>query len=296
MQIFRTLKNITNHPLNRSHRAAAMVRWLRWQIASRLLCGTAVMPFTNKTRLIVKRGMTGATGNLYCGLHEFEDMAFVLHVLRPNETFVDVGANVGSYTVLASGEAEARSISIEPVPETFQHLLDNIFVNRINDRVIAHNCAIGSANGTVRFTVDSDTKNHVVMKTAPKIGVTGITVRTLDDVLSGESPRMLKIDVEGFETHVIQGASGVLACESLWAIVMELAGCGTRYGCDDETLHRTMVDYGFRPFRYEPAGRKLTELPSKNPSARNTLYLRNIPQVQARVRTAPAIELPWCSV
>jgi FkbM family methyltransferase len=296
MQIFRTLRNITNHPLNRSHRAAAMLRWLRWQIASRLLSGTAVMPFTNQTRLIVRRGMTGATGNIYCGLHEFEDMAFLLHVLRPDDTFVDVGANVGSYTVLASGEAGARSISIEPVPETFQHLLDNIFVNRLHDRVIAHNCAIGSAKGTVRFTVDSDTKNHVVVKTAPEIGGAGIAVRTLDEILSGESPRMLKIDVEGFEAHVIQGASGVLAGESLWAIVMELAGCGTRYGCDDETLHRTMVDYGFRPFRYEPARRKLTALPSRNPSARNTLYLRNTAQVHARVSTAAAIELPWCSV
>lgn len=52
--------------------------------------------------------MTGATGNIYVGLHEFEDMAFLLHVLRRTDLFVDVGANIGSYTILAGGAAGAK--------------------------------------------------------------------------------------------------------------------------------------------------------------------------------------------
>lgn len=47
--------------------------------------------------------MTGATGNWYCGLQEYEDMSFVLHALRPGDLFVDVGANIGSYSILAAG-------------------------------------------------------------------------------------------------------------------------------------------------------------------------------------------------
>jgi hypothetical protein len=42
------------------------------------------------------------SGNIYAGLHEFGDMAFVLHFLRAGDLFADVGANIGSYTVLAS--------------------------------------------------------------------------------------------------------------------------------------------------------------------------------------------------
>jgi hypothetical protein len=64
------------------------------------------MPYVNETRLLVKPGMAGATGNVYAGLHEYEDMAFVLHALRPSSRFVDVGANVGTYTVLAGGGVE----------------------------------------------------------------------------------------------------------------------------------------------------------------------------------------------
>ena len=47
--------------------------------------------------------MTGATGNIYCGLYEFLDMAFLLHFLRNGDLFGDIGSNIGSYTVLATG-------------------------------------------------------------------------------------------------------------------------------------------------------------------------------------------------
>ena len=70
--------------------------------------------------------MTGATGNIYAGLHEFADMAFTLHFLRPDDLFMDVGANVGSYTLLASGVCKARTISFEPYPETMAALRRNI--------------------------------------------------------------------------------------------------------------------------------------------------------------------------
>ena len=46
-------------------------------------------------------------------------MALVLHVLRPDDVFVDIGANVGSYTILGGGAAGADCISIEPIPSTF---------------------------------------------------------------------------------------------------------------------------------------------------------------------------------
>ena len=99
---------VWNHPLNSSGRIAALGRVARWQMASRLVSGPIALPFVEGTSLFASRGMTGATGNWYCGLHEVRDMAFVLHVLRRGEHFLDVGANVGSYTVLAAGGPSGR--------------------------------------------------------------------------------------------------------------------------------------------------------------------------------------------
>ncbi len=82
MGLLNTYRFIANHPLTRDHKIHAMSRWLRWQFGSRVLGWPVVVPFVGDTRLLARPGMTGATGNIYCGLHEFEDMAFVLHFLR----------------------------------------------------------------------------------------------------------------------------------------------------------------------------------------------------------------------
>ena len=97
---------------------------LRWQVGSRLLPLGSTLPYVGDTRLFVTRGMTGATGNWYCGLHEVDEMGFVLHALRPGDLFVDVGANIGSYTVLAAGAVGADAIAVEPVPTTFTAFLE----------------------------------------------------------------------------------------------------------------------------------------------------------------------------
>jgi hypothetical protein len=96
------LKFIWNHPLNKDHKMQSLVRFLRWQIGIRALQSSAVCPFINDSRLIISRGMTAATGNIYVGLMAFEEMGFLLHYLRPGDVFFDIGANVGTFTILAS--------------------------------------------------------------------------------------------------------------------------------------------------------------------------------------------------
>jgi hypothetical protein len=92
-------------------------------------------------------GMTGATGNIYTGLHEFTDMAFCLHLLRVGDLFVDVGANIGSYTVLSSKVVGANSLAIEPVPTTYKRLRRNININDISSLVDSRCCAAGKNHG-----------------------------------------------------------------------------------------------------------------------------------------------------
>jgi predicted RNA methylase len=77
--------------------------------------------------------MTGATGNIYVGLMEYEDMSFLLHYLQKDDLFYDIGANVGVYTVLTSQVKEVKTVSIEPLPLTYEKLLDNININRLTN-------------------------------------------------------------------------------------------------------------------------------------------------------------------
>src|SRR5215469_765130 len=97
-----TLTHIALYPLNRRHKFAALLRFVRWQVGMRLIRSKAIVQWVDEARLVVGRGETGLTGNVYCGLMEYEEMLFLLHFLRPDHLFVDVGANAGAYTVLAS--------------------------------------------------------------------------------------------------------------------------------------------------------------------------------------------------
>lgn len=245
------------------------------------------MPFVDSMRLLVQRGMTGATGNIYCGLHEFEDMAFVLHALRPGDLFVDVGANVGSYTVLAAGAAGSDCLTIEPVPATFAHLLDNIRLNDLQSTVSAKNIACGATFDTLAFTSRLDSVNHVVARGEVVNDAIEVPVAPLDALLSGRTPTLMKIDVEGFETEVLHGASDTMQAPSLLAVIMELNGSGIRYGYDEDQIHERMLRWGFAPALYEPWQRTLTPCRSRKGGAGNTLYVRQLDPLVERVRAAP---------
>ena len=264
-----------------------MGRFVAWQVATRLRPEACVVPYVANTRLLVRRGMTGATGNVYCGLHEFEDMAFVLHALRPDELLVDVGANIGSYTVLAAGVVGARCLSFEPEPQTYLSLLDNLRLNDLLSRVDARNQCVGSTPGEVEFTSGLDTVNHVVADSEHVSGAVRVPVTTLDRAVAGSAPVILKIDVEGYETAVISGADLTLRSPSLLAVLMELNGSGARYGFDDRSLHERMLRYGFTPAQYDPLCRRLRTRQWSEGSEGNLLYVRSLELLQARVSTAP---------
>lgn len=250
--------------------------------------GPVAVSFVNQTKLLVAPGMTGATGNVYAGLHEFYDMAFALHLLRRDDIFVDVGANVGVYTVLASS-VEAKSISIEPIKDAFDQLMLNVHLNNIGDRVDARRIGVGSKKGTLKFTNALDTTNHVVDGTeAMQTPVCEVSVDTLDNVVAGSDPVLLKIDLEGFETEVVAGADKVLSNKSLLAVIMELNGSGQRYHFDEGDLYSRMTEYGFAPYTYE---RSLNELNGKNHQEGNTLFVRDVETVRQRLQTAPQFKV-----
>jgi FkbM family methyltransferase len=285
--LFNTLCFICNHPLNKNNRFSALNRWLKWQVASRLAPGAVAVNFVDDVQLLTERGMTGATGNIYTGLHEFEDMAFVMHFLRPGDLFIDVGANVGSYTLLAGGVVGAECIAVEPLPATYRHLQRNISLNNLGNNVTLLNVAVGREDGNISFTSGLDTENHVVSDAeCGAIETITVAVTTLDKIVGDNKPRLMKIDVEGFESNVIASAEHTLSSPYLNAVLLELNGLGKRYGFDETLIHKKMLGFGFSPYTYSPFKRSLAPTSEMNPHG-NTLYIRDIDAVTKRVATAP---------
>lgn len=289
MGISNTLGFILNHPLNQNRRLGALADFLKWQIGSRLVPGEVVHEWVKGVKFYVHPGETGLTGNIYAGLHEFEDMAFILHYADEGDLFVDVGANVGSYTLLACGAKGAKGHAFEPIPSTFRRLLRNLQINGLENRVHALNVGIGNKAGHLKFTADEDCINHVVMGSQEE--AIDVKVETLDKILHREKPTLLKIDVEGFEVPVLRGAKEVLRKSSLAAVLIETNGSGNRYGFNDDEIVKLITRNGFSGYAYDPFQRKLLELNGNYPKEGNTLFIRNRKKVEKKLKKAASIEV-----
>jgi FkbM family methyltransferase len=292
VSLLNTVRFVLQHPLGRAHPVAALARFARWQFASRVGFGPNVVPYVEDAHLIVSRGMTGATGNVYVGLHEYDDMAFILHLLRPGDLFVDIGANIGAYTILAAKAAGARCVSIEPLPTTFAHLENNIHYNRVGDLVDARNVGLAADRRQLRFSANLDTMNHVVDESYDG-PYQLVDVLSLDELLDGRVPFAMKIDVEGFERQVLAGASRTLAAPGLQAILVEVNDHQDRYGDKGKTARDTLRDAGFAAYRYDARERSIIADDHCSPYG-NYLFVRNAEMVSQRVATSRRYRVgPW---
>lgn len=285
--LFRLHDFISRHPLTRNDQLSAWFRIVSWQVGSRVLRFPVLVPWVNQCKLIIERGMVGATGNLYCGLHEFEEMAFLLHFLRQEDLFIDVGANIGSYTILAASVNNSNVISFEPIPKTYDRLMANIRANSCAN-VIAFNEGIGAENGFQIFSSNLDAENHVLTtNTDFNDESIRVKVRKLDDVMGDLRPTMIKIDVEGFENQVIQGGVCTLSLPSLLVILIELNGSGLRYGYSEEVIKSKIMEYGFIPHQYDPFTRSLIPISCDTVSSYgNILFVRDFDIVKNRLLTS----------
>jgi FkbM family methyltransferase len=273
-QLGSTLLFVTGHPLTRRRPTAAVIRFLAWQLKSRTR-REVEFNWLGGAKLLVRRGMTGATGNIYCGLHEFVEMSFLLHILRPGDVFLDVGANIGSYTVLASKVCAARSIAFEPDPGAAAHLRRNVALNGLEDLVTVHQVALGQEPGEVRFSVGLDTMNHA--NPAEGTPVQLVPVQRLDDVEGVEQAVLIKLDVEGFEDKALAGAERVLASPSLLAVQSETRG---------PVIEGLLARFGFSRIHYDPMSRRLSDQ-SMGYMASNAIFVRDRQEVERLLAEAP---------
>lgn len=268
----------------------ALASWLWWHISSRLSSAPKAVVLAGSTRMIVEPGMTGATGNIYYGLAEWQEMAFLLHVLRPDDTFVDVGANIGVFALLASGVAGAHSLAAEPFRSTFVRLERNIAVNGLQERIRAKRMGLSLRTGELRFTTSQDTMNHIVAESEPvNDAIETCPVETLDRWLEAEAPVLIKIDVEGHDREVLNGSRSILAKPSLKALIVETWAGDDRIIDGLPSAAQVLESFGFKPYSNEPRQKRVTPLVDQQGG--NVIYIRDLAFINERLAKSVPIEL-----
>jgi FkbM family methyltransferase len=191
---------------------------------------------------------------------ETAEETFVARTLRPGDTYVDVGANVGLLALRAAATVgpTGRVIAVEAHPRTARFLRENVRLNGFaNVRVIA--AAVGEAAGEVAFQDRySDDQNAVDTSGSGQLVVSMQPLDTLLPEAEVGRVALLKVDVEGFELWALRGGRDVLRRTDR-VLIESWTEHAARFGYQVTEVFELLTSAGFTLHRF--AGGELRPVP-----------------------------------
>ena len=279
------IRHIYNHPLAKRVRFKSFFRYALFH-ALHKNDDEVKIPFLNG-ELIVKKGQGGQT-NYFTFLEDYEEMLFLSHYLKRDDVFADIGANIGSYSILAALTNNSKTHAFEPNKVLYQILNKNILLNKLDGKIISHHCALGKKNSKAKI-IEKGALSHIANE--QDLEFNEIKLRKLDDII--DTVNLMKIDVEGYEENVLLGSKKILANLHLNAIIIEMAGYN-RFGSSDEKVHGILSDYGFTPVAYDPLARVLNQRKEYSRHGKgywNVIYVRDLDLATKRIKKSGKIKI-----
>lgn len=155
------------------------------------------------------------------GFAERSIIDWAVTLIDPNKTFVDIGAHVGTYSTSFAKKC-SKVVSFEACPKTFNYLCANLALRGLEYKVTPHRVALGPTEGTIPFYIRSDDGggNTCVKLNDIPYPTIEVPMRTLDS-FHIDNIGLIKMDVEGFEKGVLQGATETLKRSGYPCILFE---------------------------------------------------------------------------
>lgn len=200
---------------------------------------------------------------IYLHPYEWDTREFIRRYLKTGEVFVDVGAHLGFFSMIAARKvgAEGCVYAFEPSPDTFRHLEANVALNRFS-QVICVPAAVsdqpGSAVLHTRLNEPSDAFSTLTnFNPDNQVKSMPVTCVSLDEYLQQQKRsdvHLVKIDVEGWEAHVLRGAESLLTTPDAPVLVIEFCDwLAEAAGSSTQALRSQIEALGYGLYHYDPA-------------------------------------------
>ncbi len=153
--------------------------------------------------------------------------------LRPDDTVLDIGANIGIYSVFAAARtSHGKVYAVEPHAGNFAMLLRSIHSNQLQQRITPLNIALDTAAGWIDFSYNdlkagssgSQLATSPAMQAVPAVVTEQKPTQSVDGMIAAgwlKPPDVIKIDVDGNELNILNGMHGLLATTQLRSLQVE---------------------------------------------------------------------------
>lgn len=168
--------------------------------------------------------------------HEYDISMFILDVLEEGDTFIDIGAMGGLYSIIASKLVGNKGtiISVEPLPDNLFVLQKNIKLNDLTN-ITLFKKAVGEINRKITLYYDKESTELTSTFKGERKNTLETELVTLDTLIETELiVKILKIDTEGYDEKVLEGASRVL--QKTHYVIVET---------NNEIIRKLLVQSGF---------------------------------------------------
>jgi len=224
--------------------------------------------------------------------HYYEpDISRVLiQVVGEGDTVIDVGANIGFFSTLAATLAgpTGRVVSFEPDPANRARLTNNLAINGYSNGTVVESPA-SDKSGMVEFYLNSDDSGGNALwdpaqfpgnvRSQAEKRIMRVRATTLDEEMTRlglPTPKLIKVDTEGADQRVLEGARKLLTGAGVPFVISELHGFGLqKMGCTPESLRGYMEGLGYSTFAIFYDGR-LPHLVPRGTTVSGGKYIINL--------------------
>jgi len=248
----RVIASVWRHPANQGRRLRQVAVALTFQIRGRVARRPSPVPLGRKSRVLAYLDDSSSRKAAYANPPDWPEMHIWMNYLGPGSLFVDVGADIGLYTVLAI-DAGAEAIAVEPRIEATERLRENLALNGYSATIAA--VALSSRAGQAKLAGEDATKHHLVADDPVDNPARIVPVTTLDELLGKRHAHGVKIDVEGAERLVLIGAALALAEGRIGLLQLEWNfQSQIVFGEGREPVEKLLRAYGYQLFRPDQSG------------------------------------------
>lgn len=238
-----------------SHYAAKSSRW------------TEIADFDGDMKLRLDRAAYMGSLIYWRGYHSYRELRVLDRLLTPAMTFVDVGANRGEFTIFTAKRLpHGRVLSFEPLPANYAELVHNIELNRLQN-VTPFPIGLAETSRRQPLFISADETMHqswneglgsLFASDYRAVELETVELRTLDEVCSEaklDAIHSIKVDVEGAELHVLQGAVACLHRFRPMLILEMNAETFAAAGYSNQDVAELLTPFGYRLHAIDRCGR-----------------------------------------